>query len=460
MKKIAAIYTSLFFPLLLVAQAWEILPVGSGVKPSIDVDTAGNPHVAYMLEALPGFVKLATIVNDTFVSTTVDEAYYYGPLDLMIDHRSIPHIAVHHHDFEDQVHYYPDENGVWITDRIEHPGHDGWDNSIVVDEEGHIHTSSIDPSRFGGMGVEYAYFDGQSWSVEPLISGQLMYANTTCLRLDSQNKPHITFFDDVGQQLKYATKSGLVWNIDTVDADGSAGRFSSLVMDENDYPHISYHNALAGGKGEIRYAFWNGTTWDISIVDTLDAVEISFSGARNMTALVKDENEQLHLSYGDRLVVRYATLTEEGWQIEDVVDFSSSPTILGAQTDIAVSSNGRIHITYFELTTSSPLRGEVKYATKMPIISSNEYIEVPSLKLDVFPNPIKTQCTIDYELDQLDNAYLEINSLDGKQLWSQQIQSKQGRIELNLTAFAKGIYLVSLRNGKVVQNKKLVLMAN
>ena len=42
--------------------SWEVSIVDSnGAKPSLAVDSQGTPHIAYMLEARPGFVKHAVL---------------------------------------------------------------------------------------------------------------------------------------------------------------------------------------------------------------------------------------------------------------------------------------------------------------------------------------------------------------------------------------------------------------
>ena len=49
---------------------------------------------------------------------------------------------------------------------VDHSGHDGWDNNVVLDLKGRPHTVSIDPKQFGSSsGIEYAFYDGDSWTV-------------------------------------------------------------------------------------------------------------------------------------------------------------------------------------------------------------------------------------------------------------------------------------------------------
>ena len=54
------------------------------------------------------------------------------------------------------------------------------------------------------------------------------------------------------------------WHITTVDSKGEIGRRTSLALDENGNPWISYHDS---SKGDLRCARWTGKAWEIKPVD-------------------------------------------------------------------------------------------------------------------------------------------------------------------------------------------------
>ena len=119
------------------AQQWSFRFVNSGIKPSLAVDSEGNPHIAYMLEStVGGFVSHAEMVNDSIVSQEIALGYFYGPLDIAIDASDRPHVVFHNHDLEDQNYYFRNTLGQWVLDGIADSGHDGWDASIAIDQSG------------------------------------------------------------------------------------------------------------------------------------------------------------------------------------------------------------------------------------------------------------------------------------------------------------------------------------
>jgi len=59
------------------------------------------------------------------------------------------------------------------------------------------------------------------------------------------------------------------WQIDFVDTYGYVGHYTSIALDSGDNPHISYWGYT---NGDLKYAFWNGSYWDISAVDTEGSV--------------------------------------------------------------------------------------------------------------------------------------------------------------------------------------------
>jgi hypothetical protein len=73
------------------------------------------------------------------------------------------------------------------------------------------------------------------------------------LALDSADRPHISYLDYTNKDLKYAAWNGSSWDIQTVDSDGDVGEFTSLALDSSDRPHISYFDDT---NRDLKYAWY------------------------------------------------------------------------------------------------------------------------------------------------------------------------------------------------------------
>ena len=87
------------------------------------------------------------------------------------------------------------------------------------------------------------------------------------LKLDGDDHPRIAYYDTTNTALKYAEWNGASWDITTVDSAGSVGQYASLALDPDDYhPHIAYYDASTG-NGNLKYAARTGSIWLVGTVD-------------------------------------------------------------------------------------------------------------------------------------------------------------------------------------------------
>jgi hypothetical protein len=177
----------------------------------------------------------------------------------------------------------------------------------------------------------------RAWSIETVETGSVGYYSS--IDVDSNNRPHISYYDSGSDDLKYAYWDGAVWQIQTIDASGDVGRWTSIGVDKtNDHVHISYTHE---GNRDLKYAYWNGSVWDIAIVDD--------AGNRGeYTSLALDSNGDPHVSYiyggsGDLLYARKIS----GMWFKNTVDDESDT---GRYTAIATDNNDYPHISYHDYT--------------------------------------------------------------------------------------------------------------
>lgn len=349
--------------------AWTIEEIDTGTKPSLALTTDDVPNVAYMLEAQSGFVRNAVRNGSTWDISNVVRGYFYGPLDIAIGSDDVPHIV--YHDHQDSS-FQPDkgdailsslENGEWKFEKLFDQGHDGWDTRITVDSEGGVHISAIDPIDFGGGGVEYYHKDDSGeWIVEDIGSGPLTYKYATSVAVDPQGNPHITYFDQDNQTLALASRDDLGWSISVVDSESDAGLFSSLIIDSDGGYHVSYLLRQSPTSGVVRYATKGAdeTDWEIRDLGNLDKLTFGFVGARHITSLALDSEGNPWIAYSDEEKIMLSVWDGSAWQSQTAVD--AGDKILGQLVVLKIDSKDQPHLTYFEVTSKSPLNGRVMYA--------------------------------------------------------------------------------------------------
>ncbi len=82
--------------------------------------------------------------------------------------------------------------------------------------------------------------------------------------------------------------------------------------------------------------------------------------------------------------------------------------------------------------------------------------EVPS-KVKVFPNPTSDFLTIEFPQFNTNNIQLQIHNVDGKNIFEQKIESTQAELQLDLSHFSDGIYMVSiLENNQRISTNRIL----
>lgn len=361
------VYSKFFLSIILViwiikpvaGQSWSIRQVSDGIKPTLAIDTNQNIHIAFMNEANSGWVKHALIEDSSFTISTADAGYFYGPQDIAINPiTNQPSIAFHDHSAGGGNEVVVEYNGTeWSRNVISSSGHDGWDNSIAFDSKGIPHTGSIDPS---GGGLEYATKINGVWTKISLNTPLTGYKFATAIAIDQNDAPHLAYYHDDKNTLYYLRKEGNDWLSGKVDEAG--GMFPAMIIDKNNLPQIAYYSEIEGRSGEVKYAKFNGSTWDISTVATLSNV----SNARRLTSLKQDKDGNIFMSYCDKDILVLAALQNNTWIKDTVINVKSSNEPLGAMSSLVIDQAGNQHICYYR-NTSNQAGGVVYLAQKSNI---------------------------------------------------------------------------------------------
>jgi subtilisin-like proprotein convertase family protein len=126
----------------------------------------------------------------------------------------------------------------------------------------------------GNHGVlRYAYYDGQAWHVENVDGNSPGSVNDdvgryTSIKIDAQGNPHISYYDVTNGDLMYAVWRSGTWQITTVDgttgSTDNVGQFTSLAL-YNGLPRIAYYDVA---NGDLKYASYDGSRWTKVTVDS------------------------------------------------------------------------------------------------------------------------------------------------------------------------------------------------
>ncbi|HEX9029957.1 MAG TPA: hypothetical protein VF823_12335, partial [Anaerolineales bacterium] len=216
--------------------------------------------------------------------------------------------------------------------------------SIALDSTGKPHIAYLDAINGD---LRYASWTGSVWNLETLRDGNnKQKAIFISLAIDSNDNPNIAYYDDKYDHLTLASFDGRNWSYSQVDGTTFAGVYASLALDKNDKPHISYYDA---NTGDLKYATLGNSGWSNAKVDTSGDVG-------GFTSITLDSNARPWISYYDFTThsLKYARYNGTSWSSGKLTDGDSS----GLYTSIATNkTDGEIAISYYQATT-----GDLHYA--------------------------------------------------------------------------------------------------
>jgi hypothetical protein len=104
-------------------------------------------------------------------------------------------------------------------------------------------------------------------SIEEVETGDVGYGPS--LAVDAAGRPHLTYFDNQLQKLKYAFKGDNGWQISVVDNALMTGWQNALALDAQGWPHIAYYDYI---RGNLKYAYKNSSGWHRTTIDSTGQV--------------------------------------------------------------------------------------------------------------------------------------------------------------------------------------------
>jgi subtilisin family serine protease len=192
------------------------------------------------------------------------------------------------------------------------------------------------------------------WDLQPVDTDFAAGWPYTSIAVDAQGRPHIAYFIDLLQDLRYAWWTGHQWIRQTVDAPGNAGISASVALDGQNRAHLAYLSWNGEEPGPtVRYARRGDFDWEI---EDVTAPSTAFG-----THIAVDTAGRPHILYSDyaQHALRYAWREAGGWHVETV----NPGGILGYDHALVLDAQGRPHVVYEDLPGAAGTSG-LKYAVR------------------------------------------------------------------------------------------------
>lgn len=268
---------------------------------SLAFDESGNPCISYY-DASQGDLKYASWNGSGWDVSRVDRAGDVGSYS-SLGFDNLGNAGISYYDATNGRLKYAHWNGTgWELARPDPTDDDvGRYSSLAFDSAGNAGIGYYDLTsrelRFAQQGVSgwgIAIVDRVGdWVEGEHISG---YCS---VQFDCLANPAVSYYDATDGNLKYAHWSGTDWELQVVESEGQVGMYTSLAFDDSKYPAISYHD---GTKGALKLARWNGEIWSLETIDDLQA-------AGHLTSLAFDRCGVPAISYDSAITgdLKYAS---------------------------------------------------------------------------------------------------------------------------------------------------------
>ncbi|MCP4230633.1 MAG: T9SS type A sorting domain-containing protein [bacterium] len=238
--------------------SWLSETVGVGGQPALVLSPGGNPYISFTTDFYQGELKFGYKSGSVWQTETVYSDYpvWGGSLGLDLDPYGYPHLSFVE-DGPGDVFYANRDSTEWYIEAIDFMGMYGTDSALAIDPDGYPHIA------YGGHTFKYARWDGSEWDISTISNDE---GSNPSIVLDSSSFPHIAYYkhvfkgkdDTVG--LRYVYWDGSNWQYD--DIDTGEIRNTSIQLDSEGYPHISYWNVSTH-----KYAYYD-PDMDVEYDDT------------------------------------------------------------------------------------------------------------------------------------------------------------------------------------------------
>ncbi len=271
------------------------------------------------------------------------------------------------------------ENNSWVRSSVDSKGGDtGWFPSISFDANSFAHIFYADHDK---QILKYASNQSSRWAAQKLGEGRGGWWTSSNSFENKVFFAHTKLPDSGwdGASLEVGTLENGKWNYETVDGAKNAGWFTSMAVLPNGNPVVSYSSVFSQPVGSVKVAVRQSNRWEITSIDN--------NAIKHHVAV--DSNGKIHVVY-QKLVsssaklepihdLMYATNSSGTWKRSKISNANSEIIDSGYFPRLTVDSQGGIHIAY---TINND---QLTYARKINADSSWEFYTVEDLGGTMYP---------------------------------------------------------------------------
>ncbi len=166
------------------------------------------------------------------------------------------------------------------------------------------------------------------------------------IKVDGVGRAHISYFDDTNNELRYAYYNGSSWDHIMVDTTGTSGWGTSIDVDSNNYPRIAYYDSSGL---DLRYAYCDANCGDATINWTVAIVDDTCNAGSTGPSLAIDDSNNPHIAYYDSTAgnLKYAFHDGLMWTLLTV---DNSVDNVGGYPSLDLDSSNKPHVSYADAT--------------------------------------------------------------------------------------------------------------
>lgn len=356
------------------------------------IDRNGYIHISYFTFDNEDLLKYSIYDGNYWFTTNVSNNSISSQIRLVLDHNGLPHLLymdnidntyVLKHAWHDittwrieQVHLesiFSYSNFSLTIDQENNPNiicfdsdrltyikkeNNNWQAKIVT--QNHISMASINLDSYNNPIIVYydlsedylkiAKWTGIDWDIQNIYQSESI--NHISFLIDTSEKSQIIFYDISNASINYAYFINNGWGIDVIDYAYKSGTNSSLVLDSNDFPHISYDVNYYGSYHEnngsqLKYAWWGEQGWKNEIIDN------NINGGSSI-AISSQDNP--YIVYNKKLELKIAWKNQNNWQYETIDNIGTNIWNIAS---IKIDKNDIPHVCYFNFKNN-----ELRHAWK------------------------------------------------------------------------------------------------